>query len=77
MSATVTPLEQMRKRAGLSRPKVSAVLGVSERHLYRFERGKTEMRRPYAKVLAGLYEQPLAKVEAAARKTMNGKAKAA
>jgi DNA-binding transcriptional regulator YiaG len=77
MSASPTPLETLRKTAGLSRPKVSLHLGVSERHLYRFERGITPLRRPYAKLLADLYEQPLAKVEAAARKTVNGNGAAA
>ncbi len=72
-----TPLELLRKRAGLSRPKVSVQLGVSERHLYRLERGVTPLRRPHAKMLADVYEISLAKVEAAARRTLNGKAKAA
>jgi DNA-binding transcriptional regulator YiaG len=74
---SVSPLEKLRTAAGLSRPKVSLFLGISERHLYRFERGITPMTRPHAKLLSDLYEQPLEKVEAAARKTLNGKAKAA
>lgn len=72
----MSDLEKLRLDAGLSRPKVSAVLGVSERHLYRFERGVTPMKRPHAKVLAVLYELPLIKVETAARETLNGKAAA-
>lgn len=72
-----SPLEKLRIKAGLSRPKVSAELGVSERHLYRFERGQSTLTRPYAKTLARIYELPLEKVEAAARKTKtNGGTKA-
>lgn len=76
MSTSASPLETLRKTAGLSRPKVALFLGISERHLYRFERGITPMKRPHAKLLAELYEQPLAKVETAARKTLNGNAPA-
>jgi len=56
MSKSVTPLERLRHAAGLSRPRVAEALGVSERHVYRFERGVTSLRRPYAKVMAELYE---------------------
>ena len=72
-----SPLEKLRIAAGLSRPKVAKELDISERHLYRFERGLSPLKRPYAKKLAELYEEPLAKVETAARKTMNGRERAA
>ncbi len=58
-------LEGLRLRAGLSRPKVALALGLSERHVYRLERGTTPLKRPYAKVLAELYEVELADIEAA------------
>lgn len=63
-----SPLESLRLRAGLSRPKVAQALGLSERHLYRFERGVTPLKRPYAKTLAELYEVPVEKVEKAAQR---------
>lgn len=68
MSASPSPLETLRLKAGLSRPKVAQALGLSERHVYRFERGVTPLKRPYAKTLAELYEVPLDKVEKAALK---------
>lgn len=67
---SVSSLEQLRIDAGLSRSKVATELGVSERHLYRFERGITHLRRPYAKVLAELYEIDLGSVELAAQLTL-------
>lgn len=67
MTASAASLETLRLAAGLSRPKVAQALGLSERHVYRFERGVTPLKRPYAKTLAELYEVPLAKVEKAAR----------
>ena len=61
-------LETLRLKAGLSRPKVARALGLSERHVYRLERGVTPLRRPYAIVLAELYEVPREEIEAAAER---------
>jgi transcriptional regulator with XRE-family HTH domain len=66
VTASTASLEGLRLAAGLSRPKVAEALGLSERHVYRFERGVTPLKRPYAKTLAELYEVDLATVEAAA-----------
>jgi len=74
MEMAVTPLERLRREADLSRPAVASALGISERHLYRFERGVTRVRRPYAKVLAEVYELPLKTVEAAAEDTLKAAA---
>jgi transcriptional regulator with XRE-family HTH domain len=67
VTASSAPLESLRLAAGLSRPKVAKALGLSERHIYRFERGTTPLKRPYAKALADLYDVNLETVEAAAR----------
>lgn len=64
-------LESLRVQAGLSRPKVAQALGLSERHVYRLERGITPLRRPYANVLAELYEVSREEVEAAAERLRN------
>jgi transcriptional regulator with XRE-family HTH domain len=66
VTASAASLESLRREAGLSRPKVAQALSLSERHIYRLERGLTPLKRPYAKSLAELYEVPLADVEKAA-----------
>jgi XRE family aerobic/anaerobic benzoate catabolism transcriptional regulator len=46
------PIEQLRKERGLSRAALAARLDMSERHLYRLERGFTPIRRMHLLAVA-------------------------
>lgn len=59
-------LERIRKEKGYTRAEVAAKLDISERHLYRLERGTTPVRRVYLLSLADLYEVKVADLERAA-----------
>jgi transcriptional regulator with XRE-family HTH domain len=48
-------LEAVRRQRGLSRPAVAARLGVSEKTIYRMEKGKTEVKRVHLLALAEVY----------------------
>lgn len=59
-------LEELRKSKGMTRPQVAAKLDISERHLYRLERGQTPLRRVYVIALADAYGIPVSELEEAA-----------
>lgn len=59
-------LEGLRKQKGLSRAAVAAKLDLSERHVYRLERGQTPLKRLHALALAEVYEVDVRVVENAA-----------
>ncbi len=48
-------LEALRGARDLSRSKVAADLDISERHLYRLERGETKLRRRWLLAFASYY----------------------
>lgn len=48
-------LESLRKAVGKTRRQVAEDLGISERHLYRLERGQTPLRRVNAYAFADYY----------------------
>jgi transcriptional regulator with XRE-family HTH domain len=48
-------IEELRETAGKSRAGVASDLNMSERHLYRLERGKSPLRRVLALAFAAYY----------------------
>jgi transcriptional regulator with XRE-family HTH domain len=56
MTASSLTLVAARERLGLSRAKVATKLGVSEKTIYRWERGLTPVRLYQLRALAELYE---------------------
>lgn len=52
----MTRLETLRKASGKSRAEIAAIFDISERHLYRLERGITPLSRFHAIAFANYYE---------------------
>ena len=60
MMATLT---QLRERTGKTRARVAAELDMSERHLYRLEKGDSPLRRITALAFAEYYGVPVDEIE--------------
>jgi transcriptional regulator with XRE-family HTH domain len=56
-------LETIRRQRGLSRPAVASQLGVSEKTIYRMERGQTALKRVHLLALARVYDIPPEELE--------------
>ena len=63
-------IESIRKRKRISRSSVARHLSLSERHVYRLERGATPWRYQHIVLLAELFGEPVKKLERIAR--LNG-----
>lgn len=56
-------LEELREGTGKSRARVASDLNMSERHLYRLEKGKSPLRRLLAIAFASYYGVPVDSVD--------------
>ena len=55
-------LEEIRKQQGLSRAAVAARVGMSERHVYRLERGLSPLKRMHALAFAEAFAVDVAEL---------------
>ena len=62
MSGQMT-IEQLRESSGKSRARVASDLSMSERHLYRLEKGRSPLRRVIALALANYYDVQLEEID--------------
>lgn len=60
-------LKQLRQSKGFTVAHAARELGLSERHLYRLERGDSPLGRTVAVAMSAVYGVPVAEVEAAGK----------
>lgn len=63
MSGQMATIQQLRESSGRSRALVASHLNMSERHLYRLERGKSPIRRVLALAFANYYGVDVADID--------------
>lgn len=59
----MSSIQELREAAGKSRARVAADLNMSERHLYRLEKGRSPLRRVLAVAFASYYDADIDSID--------------